>query len=505
MKLEPREYQKSIFNSIKEQGNMLVVLPTGLGKTLIGFMLIEEKIKSGKCMFLAPTRPLVHQHYTSFLQISETDSASVATVTGEIPKKKRASLYEKKVIFSTPQTIKNDLLSGTLADPSAFSLCIFDEAHRAVGNYAYTLVAEKMKESALIVGLTASPGGNRERISKILSNLFIKNVQLRTKHDADVKGYVKEIKIKWLETTLTPELKEVKSILDSLISTYSRNLAAMGFPPQIKSKRLFLALRQKILNIQSNAKYPILVTYSILLNLLHMQELVETQGASALRSYLEKMAAKDTKSASALLRKPEIARIKAMLTSTSEEHPKLAMLLNLLKKMEGKKVIVFAQYRDQVALIEKKLVEAGIPARMFLGKKGDYTKKQQEETLDQFRSDAFRVLVASSIGEEGLDIPAVDAVIFYEPTPSEIRSIQRRGRAGRFKEGEVYILITKGTRDEFFHWAAINREKRMKRIISGMQKSSSSLLATDQQPEKTHSDAKPETHASGQSRLDRFF
>jgi len=83
------------------------------------------------------------------------------------------------------------------------------------------------------------------------------------------------------------------------------------------------------------------------------------------------------------------------------------------------KTIIFAQYRDQVCLIEKRLQEAGIPAKIFLGRKGEYTKKQQEETISQFRADQFRVLVASSIGEEGLDIPAVDMVVFYEPTPAK--------------------------------------------------------------------------------------
>lgn len=470
MKFEPREYQKNIYHSILQKGNTLVVLPTGLGKTLIAFMLIEEKMKNGNCLVLAPTKPLVKQHYASFLEICAPDPAIVTIVTGEIPKKKRGGLYEKRVVFSTPQTIKNDLASGVFKNPAAFTLSIFDEAHRAIGNYAYTMVAERMKDNALIVGLTASPGGNRERIDRILSNLFIKNVQIRVKDDTDVSPYVKDIKIKWIETHLSPDLVEINSNLGALIRAYARKLAVVGFPPPLKSKRLFIALRQRILNMKSNAKYTILVYYAILLNLLHMQELAETQGASALRKYLEQMKGKGTKSAKILLAKPEIIKVLRILDSTKEEHPKLLVLLELLKKAEGKS-IVFAQYRNQVALIEKSLLEVGISARMFLGKRGEYTKKQQEETIAQFRKGEFRVLVASSIGEEGLDIPAVDNVIFYEPVPSEIRAIQRRGRAGRFKKGYVYILITKGTRDEYFYWASINREQKMKGMLVKMQNS----------------------------------
>ncbi len=494
MKIEPRTYQKTIYSAIIQKGNMLVVLPTGLGKTLIGFMLIENKIKTGKCLFLAPTRPLVKQHYNSFLEISEIDPNIVTIITGEIPKSKRESFYEKQIIFSTPQTIKNDILSGTLKNPELFSLCIFDEAHRAIGNYAYTAVAEKIKNNALIIGLTASPGGDVIRINKILTNLFIQNVQIRTKTDEDVRDYVKNINITWIETQLTPDLKLIKSILDKLISQYVQKLTAMGFPPQTKSKKLFLTLRQKILDINSNAKYTILITYSILLNLLHMQELIETQGASALKKYLEKMLTKKTKSATILLKKPEIIRIKQILLETKEEHPKLLLLIDLIKQMQSKKIIVFAQYRDQVALIEQTI---GVQARTFLGKKDKYTKKQQEETIAQFREDKFRVLVASSIGEEGLDIPEVDGVIFYEPIPSEIRSIQRRGRAGRFKEGQVYILITKDTRDEYFYWASVNRERRMKSIIKNMQNKPSI------QPKEDNKKIK--TDKNGQTNLNSFF
>ena len=48
--------------------------------------------------------------------------------------------------------------------------------------------------------------------------------------------------------------------------------------------------------------------------------------------------------------------------------------------------------------------------------------------------------MATSIAEEGLDIPEVDLVVFYEPIPSEIRYIQRKGRTGRNAAGSVIIL-----------------------------------------------------------------
>ncbi|MBU0586707.1 hypothetical protein KJ780_04280, partial [Candidatus Micrarchaeota archaeon] len=204
---------------------------------------------------------------------------------------------------------------------------------------------------------------------------------------------------------------------------------------------------------------------------------------------------KQTKSAMNLIKKPQFSKIKFILNSITEEHPKINLLLTLLSKLKNKKSIIFAQYRDQVKLLADELNGIGIQSRSFLGKKDGYTNKQQIQTLEDFRNDVFSVLVASSIGEEGLDIPAVDVVVFYEPIPSEIRSIQRRGRAGRFNEGEIYILMTRDTRDEYFYWASFNRENKMKSILNKMRN----------KPKSEYEDKQPPLDKDGQSKLTSFF
>ena len=64
------------------------------------------------------------------------------------------------------------------------------------------------------------------------------------------------------------------------------------------------------------------------------------------------------------------------------------------------------------------------------------SQKKQIAALTRFREGEFKVLIATSVGEEGLDVPSTDLVIFYEPVPSEIRSIQRKGRTGRSASGK---------------------------------------------------------------------
>jgi Fanconi anemia group M protein len=112
------------------------------------------------------------------------------------------------------------------------------------------------------------------------------------------------------------------------------------------------------------------------------------------------------------------------------------------------------------------------------GKKG-LKPREQIEVLDKFRKGDYNVLVATSVAEEGLDIPSADLVIFYEPVASEIRTIQRRGRTGRHREGEVMVLIAEGTRDENMRKAAQKKEENMYRSV---QRVRSKL------PRKTHQD-----------------
>jgi Fanconi anemia group M protein len=282
----------------------------------------------------------------------------------------------------------------------------------------------------------------------------------------------------------------------------------MGFPPPVKHKGMFIKLGERLRNIQSGVKYPALIKYYALLNVLHMLELLETQGIYALRTYMEKVDGKESKSAKMLMHTPEIVEVKRLIYSRDDEHPKLKKLIELVKSLNGKKMIVFAQYRDQIKKIENELKAADIRAKQFVGKKDGVTRKQQEETIAAFRNDEFDVLVASCIGEEGLDIPKVDAVIFYEPIPSEIRSIQRRGRAARLKEGEVHILMTRGTRDEYYYWSSINKEKKMKQILYSMQaaigreRAKKSGTAADKPAKATQKRPKS---LKGQTKIDHFF
>ncbi|MFX1427198.1 MAG: DEAD/DEAH box helicase, partial [Promethearchaeota archaeon] len=214
-----REYQEKIFINCLNH-NCLVVIPTGLGKTIIALMLavyrLEEFPKS-KVIFLAPTKPLVEQHHRSFLDLTLLPPESLQSLTGTIIPQKRKNIWNQlRVAFMTPQVLQNDIISG-LYSLEEVSLIIFDECHRAVGDYAYVFIAQKYMEKSKghqILGLTASPGSTQEKIKEIKENLFIDQIEIRTDKDSDVKDYVQKVDNEWIKISLPEEFLEIKKLLE---------------------------------------------------------------------------------------------------------------------------------------------------------------------------------------------------------------------------------------------------------------------------------------------------
>ncbi len=479
-----REYQEAIISSAIN-ANTLVVLPTGLGKTMIAAMVAAhrlEKFPDSKVLFLAPTKPLVVQHKKTFSELLNVEELAVLTGTDSILN--RPKTFEKnRIIFATPQTIENDLMRGlTLKN---VSLIIFDEAHRAVGDYSYVYIAsEYIKQSAnsLILGLTASPSSDSEKIKELCGSLFIKQIEAKTEKDSDVKPYVQETRTDWVRVELPPEFKKVKTELENVLRDDLNLLKDFHY---LDSSNLRKINKRRILEIQHEIRKDItsgadsFAAASVAasaLKIFHAIELLETQGISALNEYFKRLKEQRSKAVKKLLndkRLQEIIRIVHDLKVLGIDHPKLDELVKIVRTYKNKKVLIFTQYRDSVDKIIEKLNCADILAHEFIGQAQKGTKKgmsqkEQVKVLENFREGKYTALVATSVAEEGLDIPRVDLVVFYEPVPSEIRAIQRRGRTGRTAAGRVVILMANDTRDESYFWASFHKEKKMGSLIRGM-------------------------------------
>ncbi len=475
--IEYRLYQKNIADSAS-RSNTLVILPTALGKTIIS--ILEEQVVS---------------------------------VTGKTPPETRRAVWDKaevRLIFATPEIVKNDLNEGRL-QLRDFSLLVFDEAHKAVKDYSYALVAKEYVNQShypMILGLTASPGAERSRVQEVCDNLYIENLEYRNEEDPDVKPYVNPIEVNWEWFSLSQEYLYIASKLRSMLHEKLKWLIHNGM---LRKKSLEWVFKRDLISLGDELRYTIELTmeeqrsilYTALMNqssaltLMYCLELIESQGSFSLKAFLDRMEQEEKgKTYSAILKHPDIMEIRALLQNMTNEGPKIQYLLQLVKQSkdhpqirngysenteinnskyynQNSRILIFTQYRETAKHIVEILSGNKISCSRFVGQAsrlGDdgMTQEKQAEVLEFFRGGDYQVLVATSIAEEGLDIPEVDLVVFYEPIPSEIRYIQRRGRTGRNSSGLVIILAMKDSIDARYLNASTRRVQKMKELLASI-------------------------------------
>ncbi|MEK6823711.1 MAG: DEAD/DEAH box helicase [Nanoarchaeota archaeon] len=490
--IQPREYQEKIFQTCIKK-NCLVVLPTGLGKTLIALMLVIQRMKEfpgERAVFLAPTKPLAEQHLNSFKKQLPELFGDMQLFTGEVKPEERKKIWKTAdIIFSTPQCVANDLKKN-LYNLTDVCLLIEDEAHRCIKNYDYNYVSQEYQKQAQhprIIGLTASPGNDVSRIKEICKNLSIEEVELRTRDSDDVKKYLQELEFEKILVDLPVEFEEIKHLLTKLLNEYVEELRYRSVLFGPANKISLLELQKKISRALSmgNKNYNYMLGASACaqaIKLYHALELLETQTLESFNKYLkallEQAAKKQSKGVIKLVARSEFNFIFMQsneLLAKNHEHPKLNEANKIIKKEielnPAVKIIIFTQFRDTANILSKKLNEiTGINAKVFIGqtsKAGEkgLNQKEQKQIIQEFSEGKINILCATCIGEEGLDIPEVNAVIFYEPVASAIRTIQRSGRTARLNKGKIIMLITKKTRDESSFHISRAREKKMKKAI----------------------------------------
>jgi ERCC4-related helicase len=499
--LELRSYQKAISQSCCYR-NTLVILPTSLGKTIVALLVCANmlyKYKDMRVLVMAPTRPLVSQHMMSFLSALKVLQEETACVTGKTLPEYRSAVWNQRrirLLFATPEVVKNDISERRLS-LSDFSLLVFDEAHRAVKDYAYTSIARHYIEQSsnpLLLALTASPGAERKRVQEVCDNLFVENMEYRTEEDPDVKPYVNPIDVKWEWFNLPEEYMYVISLLRSVLNEKLKWLIQRGIVTKNRIDWIFKRdliqagdlLRYNLELTMEEQRGPIYIALSnqsAALSLMYCIELMGSQGSYSLKAFLDRAEKDDSKTQSFLRRDPRILEAKALISGIQKEHPKVKRVLELVKQhlqssVNGpeesrSRILIFTQYRDTARHITDILSKSSIRSSRFVGqakRQGDEGMRQEEQAtvLELFRNGEFNVLVATSIAEEGLDIPEVDLVIFYEPIPSEIRYIQRKGRTGRKSAGSVIILAANETVDRRYHLASQRRIEMMHKRLSNI-------------------------------------
>ena len=470
-------------------GSTLLVMPTGLGKTAVQWMAMAEALDgSGKIVLVAPTTGLVAQQAKMAREFVNCDDELIVTLTGNDRPAKREEIWkDAKIVMATPHVIRNDARNGRIL-LSDIDLLIVDEAHHATGSDSMAQLGDMYLESsskALVLAATASPGVKAAKVLEVIQRLGIERLHVTKREDDLVQPYITSMDIEKHELNLPDKLLEIIRPLRILEAEEAEFLTRGGF--LVKAGRVTTAAIEEAHRRASAAigrgdarGYDAAKRIGDLRRLHRLLDLLDTQGLKCAIKYLNRAKMEKDRKTKRFLSLSQVAELLREHRESEEIHPKPHLVLELVNKgLEGGgKVIIFTEYRDTVDNLLNILdSESGIKPGRFVGQttKGSQLGMKQKEQiaqLNRFRDGDINVLVATSVGEEGLDVPAADSVILYEPVPSAIRAIQRRGRTARQKDGDVHILLAKGTRDEYVQQASLRREQMMYRTLDSLQKQS---------------------------------
>ena len=499
--VEARAYQLEAVDEALT-GSMLLVLPTAAGKTAVSWMLIAEILqkKQGWILFIAPTGALVDQHTKDLNRVIKNYEA--ISITGVNEPKKREKLWKtSRLIVATPQVVRNDVLSGSLS-LNECSLLILDEVHHSTGKHAMAQSAEmynSSSESKHIFGTTASPGSNSVVINEICKRLEIERIHIRKAEEPMLRDYISGLEIEKILVNVPEGIRTLviplELWLDSIVDRERRlGRYVRAGAPSFGGLKEAMNRAQQSIRLGDVRGYSSVSNIATAMTLNHLINHLLTQGITAAKEFLDTSSDSKnnaSKSIQNFHKDKRIIELKRSLFEMEEIHNKVATVRRLVRQRirrdPDSKVIVFASFRNTVeSLIEALTDLRGVKSIKMIGqserggKKG-LKPKEQIEILKKFKEGDYNVLVATSVAEEGLDIPSADLVIFYEPVGSEIRTIQRRGRTGRHREGEVMVLIAEGTRDEGMSSSAQRKEENMYKSV---QRVSRNL------PRKNHQDLK---------------
>lgn len=506
-----REYQYSIVARALYH-NTLVALPTGLGKTFIAATVMLNWFRwttDTQIVFVAPTKPLVSQQVKACFGIAGIPHSATTMLTGGTPPGIRAEEWRsKRVFFMTPQTIVNDLKTG-ICDPKKLVLLVVDEAHRATGGYAYVEVVKflhRFNQSFRVLALTATPGASIEAVQEVIDGLGISRIEIRTEESIDIRQYVHSRKVESVLFENSQEMimimdlfsNALKPVLDKLngMNAYWARDPCTLTPYGCNQARIKWMNSDPGRNSNMGVKGMVNTIFSVLASLAHGMELLKFHGIGPF--FHKVLGFRDGDSEKGGKYRKQIidckdfqlmmSRIQQWINDpTFVGHPKLDYLQNIVLRHfvnadEGigasnpsnTRIMVFAHYRDSAEEIVRVLKRNHpmIRPHVFVGQansKGSdgMDQKTQLEIIKKFQDGTYNTLVATSIGEEGLDIGEVDLIVCYDASASPIRMLQRMGRTGRKRAGNIVVLLMKGKEEDNFVKAKDNYEKMQKEIAAG--------------------------------------
>lgn len=510
-------------------GNTLIFLPTSLGKTYLALIVMGYELhyelqrnSMAKILFVAPTVYLVNQQYQLARNIF-IDQIVINQLTGEVNAKKRPKLWqEASIIFATAETILSEINKGTIS-LGEIKLLVVDEAHLVTGeNSAYQKLVSKFPpvDRRILYLTPAPPSDNFAAVEAFRARIGVKREQVfaRSFTSTDVQPW---LYFRTLQKVVVPNTTEniiniIREELSAFITEnycrfkeFTEDLAIMKIFDEVflwhagkltsvrigKLSELGKDLDRLISQYPNNSKlYSLKFYWAVMLKAAQALDRLNTKGLIELQRYLARQinASGQANPTSATLFFVANERIKkiqkllgayqlgefsegtALTPEISTTDPKVKTIFDLIERHQGEKIIIFTSLRDSLWKIKKALAAQaqtlGMPIYVLTGQLDKYddpgmSREAQRQVCQKFRQEKKGIIIATSVGEAGLNL-SVDIAIAYEPVTNVLRHINRLGRVARNREGRVYILTYQGTYEEKLFFVIRQKEINTRKIIN---------------------------------------
>eukprot|EP00058_Branchiostoma_floridae_P024799 XP_002610289.1 hypothetical protein BRAFLDRAFT_93024 [Branchiostoma floridae] len=495
-KLTLRNYQKELAEPGIQGKNTIVCAPTGSGKTHVAMYIIKEHldkrifIKSGdhkgnvaKVLVLTPEVTILDQHYRTFcrfLPLYRTGKRSGSYVA----KKPFEDIVESNdITVATPQILLNALLEKTVKITD-FSLIVFDECHHTKKDASYNKImaeylkiklADPLSQANLpqIVGLSASPGaGGKPNLPAAEKHLLdlIASLDAEVFKTVEFPGNIAELEDE-VNTPSKHVLVTGSRPIDPFRETVERMMTEIEglLPPDLqlqysgpKGVQEYQSAVDLVNGKATNERNTeVIHQCDHLLNYnkaLQMNNTARMKDAMEILTYFYDKLKQRHKISVVERRLLDLFEAKSnQLRPISQRedmypNPKLMKLEKEILKArqefeEDLRGILFVKTRALAQAMLSWVRET--PALTFLnpgvltGSGGEdvgrLTHGQQVDVIQKFNDGNHKLLIATSIAEEGLDIRDCNMVIKYNYATNEIAMVQARGRA-RAAEGRELVI-----------------------------------------------------------------
>ncbi|PGH26986.1 hypothetical protein AJ80_01370 [Polytolypa hystricis UAMH7299] len=482
---DPREYQVELFEKAKTK-NIIAVLDTGSGKTFIAVLLLKHVIQNelvdrgiGKphriSFFLVDSVTLVYQQAAVLNSNIDQNIGKFCGAMGTDLWNRQTWLdhFEKNMVIVCTAEVLLQCLLHSFIRIDQINLLIFDEAHHAKKDHPYARIIKDfyLKEPDAtrrprIFGMTASPVDAKVDVVKAARTLET----LLDSHIATTSN------LTLLRESVARPSEETWAY-DKLAAPFETKLYK-----DLRSKFGDIRPLEKIFrfSLESSSQLGGWCSDRVWEYALAEDVLPKLEGQISKR-YMKNMPQLPTKGSDA-----EVRRVREAGEMVREHHleeptdcaehlsPKVRelhhQLLKYFERNTDTKCIVFVEQRhtarvlgDLFSRIGSKYMRPGvlIGVRSNDSNMMKVTYRQQFLSLLAFRNGELNCLFATSVAEEGLDIPDCNLVIRFDLYSTLIQYVQSRGRARRANSTYVHMV----ERDNLIHESCLEEVQRSEDIM----------------------------------------